>query len=277
MPEFNPHMIPARRAALAAAAARLAGVTPDPRLEAEWLMAHAANVSRGTLLMGGGDPVGFEALVDRRATGEPLAYVIGSAPFDGLDLAVGPGALIPRADTETLIEAAAYALARRPPARVLDLGTGTGALLFAALTRWPDATGLGIDRSADALVWAERNRVALGLRTRAALRTGDWLTDVSARFDLILCNPPYVATDDLVDAAVHAWEPAGALWAGEDGLDDHRRLAATLRPALADAGVAVVEIGWRQGSDAAALYGATGFAATVHADRAGRDRAVVLR
>ena len=268
-------MTPARRAALSAATTRLAPVTDDPRLEAEWLMAHAAGVSRGTLLMGGGEPVGFDTLLDRRVAGEPLAYVLGTAPFGELELAVGPGALIPRADSEVLVEAAA-ALATHPPARILDLGTGTGALLFAALTRWPDATGLGVDRSPDALVWAERNRRALGLTVRAELRRGDWLAGVAERFDLILCNPPYVATDDPVGDEVR-WEPPQALWAGADGLDDHRRLAATLRPALADGGLAVVEIGWRQGAAATALYQAAGFAVTLHPDQAGRDRALVLR
>lgn len=269
-------MQPDRRAALAAATARLAPVTDDPRLEAEWLMAHAANVPRGTLLTGGGEPVGFDALVARRAAGEPLAYVLGTAPFLDLELAVGPGALIPRADSEALIEAAADALADHAPARVLDLGTGTGALLFAALTRWPDATGLGIDRSPDALAWAERNRERLDLAARAELRVGDWLVGVNERFDLILCNPPYVATDDPVGDEVR-WEPPGALWAGADGLDDHRRLAATLRPALADGGVAVVEIGWRQGAAATVLFQTAGFAVTLRHDRAGRDRVLVLR
>lgn len=269
-------MTPNRRAALATAATRLAPVTDDPRLEAEWLMAHAANVPRGTVLLGGGEPVGFEALVERRAGGEPLAYVIGTAPFLDLDLAVGPGALIPRADTEAVAEAAFDALAARPPARVLDLGTGTGALLFAALCHWPRATGLGVDRSPGALAWAGRNRARLGLEARAELRRGDWLAGVDERFDLIVCNPPYVATDDPVGDGV-SWEPAEALWAGSDGLDDLRRLAATLRAAMADGAVAAVEIGWRQGRAAGALFAEAGFAVTLHPDRAGRDRALVLR
>lgn len=270
-------MTPTRRAALAAATGRLAHVTDDPRLEAEWLMAHAAGVSRGTLLMGGGEPVGFDALVERRAAGEPLAYVTGTAPFLDLELAVGPGVLIPRADTELLVEAAMMALVNRPPDRILDLGTGTGALLFAALDHWPDATGLGIDRSPDAVAWAERNRARLGQEERAKLRTGDWLEGVTERFDLILCNPPYVATDDPVGDEVRGWEPADALWAGADGLDDLRRLAATLAPALADGGIAVVEIGWRQGAIAGALFADVGFSVEVRLDHAGRDRALLLR
>ncbi len=270
-------MTPDRRAALAAAAIHLAPVTDDPRLEAEWLMAHAADVPRGTLLLGGGEPVGFEALVERRAGGEPLAYVTGAAPFLDLELAVGPGALIPRADSEALVEAAMAALADRSPARVLDLGTGTGALLFAALVHWPDATGLGIDRSPDALAWAERNRDRLGLTGRAELRIGDWLAGVDERFDLILCNPPYVATDDPVADEVRGWEPAVALWAGADGLDDLRRLAPTLRPAMAEDGITLVEIGWRQGAAARALFEGAGFAVELVPDRAGRDRALLLR
>ena len=269
-------MTPERRAALAAAAHRLAQVADDPRLEAEWLMAHAAGVSRGTLLLGAGQPVGFDALVARRAAGEPLAYVIRSAPFLDLDLAVGPGVLIPRADTEVLAEAAFARLADRPPARVLDLGTGTGALLFAALARWPGASGLGIDRSRDALDWAERNRRDLGFGDRAELRVGDWLAGVAETFDLIFSNPPYIAQDDPLDPAVRDWEPEAALWSGADGLDDHRRLAATLRPALSPGGLALVEIGWRQAGAARALYERAGFAATLLRDRAGRDRGLAL-
>src|SRR5690242_410669 len=142
------------RSALAAAAAELSVVSDTPRLDAELLMAHALGTSRDDLLLRHFDdpaPAAFAPLLARRLMHEPIAYITGTRAFWTIDLAVGPGALVPRADSETLIEAAVEHFADRPPATILDLGTGPGTLLLAALDQWPEATGLGIDRSAQAL------------------------------------------------------------------------------------------------------------------------------
>jgi len=182
------------RAAIAQAAARLAATSETPRLDAELLMAHALGCERETLLLRGGDevaPSGFAALVDRRAGGEPIAYILGRRDFWTLSLAVSPAVLIPRPDSETLISVALQAC-DVPPARILDLGTGSGALLLAALAEWPAATGVGVDRSVDALAVARANGAANSLAERAEWRLGDWGEGLDDGFDLILANPPYV-------------------------------------------------------------------------------------
>ncbi len=136
-------------------------------------------------------PAAFDALVERRMTHEPVAYITGRRAFWTIDLLVGPGVLVPRADSETLIEAAVDHFAGRAPARILDLGTGPGTLLLAALAEWPDATGLGIDASAQALGYARRNGRALGMADRVGWARGDWTAGIDGPFDLILANPLY--------------------------------------------------------------------------------------
>ena len=184
------------RAAIAEAASRIASETP--RLDAELLMAHALGVSRQAMLLSRlGDPVpeGFAALVERRLRHEPVAYITGSRGFWTIELQVGPGVLVPRADSETLIEAAVVHFAgTEGPKRVLDLGTGPGTLLLAALAEWPQARGLGVDASETALGYARENAERLGLSERVELRAGDWAAGVYGAFDLILCNPPYIGT-----------------------------------------------------------------------------------
>ncbi|HEU0134150.1 MAG TPA: peptide chain release factor N(5)-glutamine methyltransferase, partial [Allosphingosinicella sp.] len=183
------------RDALAAASARLAPHSETPRLDAELLMAHALGIEREALLLSDKDrepPPGFEALVARREAGEPVAYILGRRGFWTIELEVGPGVLVPRPDSETLIEAALSHFGEAGPKRILDLGTGPGTLLLAALEQWPEATGLGIDSSEAALGYAARNAARLGMAERAELRLGDWGAGVEERFDLILCNPPYV-------------------------------------------------------------------------------------
>ncbi|HEU0066644.1 MAG TPA: HemK/PrmC family methyltransferase, partial [Sphingomonas sp.] len=196
------------RVAIAAAAARF-GFSATPRFDAELLMAHALGMERSALLLDLDRPTppGFAALVERRMRHEPIAYITGTRGFWTLDLAVGPGVLVPRADSETLIEAAIAHFAGRAPARILDLGTGPGTLLLAALTHWPGADGMGIDASPAALAYARRNADALGI-ARAAFRLGDWATGIEGRFDLILANPPYIGTDEPLPAEVRDHEPA---------------------------------------------------------------------
>jgi release factor glutamine methyltransferase len=262
------------RAAIAAAAARFA-FSATARLDAELLMAHALGIERSALLLGHDDavPAEFAALVDRRAGQEPVAYITGSRGFWTLDLAVGPGALVPRADSETLIEAALAWFADRPPAAILDLGTGPGTLLLALLDEWREARGIGVDRSAVALGWARRNAASFG--GRVGFVQGDWAAAVTGTFDLVVCNPPYIATGEVLSPEVVDHEPGEALFAGADGLADYRRLAPELRRLVAPGGAAIVEIGWTQADAVGELLRAAGFAVDLRRDLGGRPRALV--
>ena len=265
------------RAAIAAAAARFA-FSPTARLDAELLMAQALGIDRNALLLDPDRPVppGFAALVDRRAAQEPIAYITGTRGFWTIDLAVGPGALVPRADSETLIVAATDHFAGRPPARILDLGTGPGTLLLAALAEWPGASGIGVDRSGEALAYARANAAALGMADRAVFVAGDWATGIATRFDLVLANPPYIATDEALPDEVARHEPAGALFAGADGLDDYRRIVPDLPRLIAPGGAAVIEIGHRQAAAVTAMIEGAGLTAALHRDLGGRDRCLVV-
>ncbi len=263
-------------AALAEAAARF-GFSATPRLDAELLMAHALGIVRNRLLLDLDRPVppGFAALVARREAHEPIAYITGSRGFWSIDLAVGPGALVPRADSETLLIAAAAHFGSGAPASVLDLGTGPGTLLLAALDEWPAAIGLGIDRSAAALGYARANAAALGLQGRAHVAIGHWAAAIDARFDLVLANPPYIGTAEVLPAEVARYEPGGALFAGADGLDDYRLLAPQLARLIAPGGCAAIEIGHTQAASVTALLAAEGFAVAVRQDFGGRNRCLV--
>jgi release factor glutamine methyltransferase len=263
--------------ALRAAAGRLAASSNTPRLDAELLMAHALGITREALLLGGDRdvPEGYDALVARRVAGEPVAYIAGMRDFWDMTLAVTPTVLIPRPDSETLIEAAIDRFAGTPgPARVIDLGTGSGALLLAALRVWPQATGIGIDRSTDALAVAAANADRLGLSARAAFLEGGW-GGTGEAFDLILCNPPYIALNDPLPADVAGHEPALALWAGADGLDAYRALAPLIGAQLADGGVACIEVGAGQAAAVAALLRDGGLAVSTRRDLAGIARCLV--
>src|SRR5688572_5238691 len=202
------------REALAAAAARLGHVGDTPRLDAELLMAHALDCSREEVLLAHQEqeaPERFEAFLDRRLAHEPVAYITGRRAFWTIELEVGPGVLIPRPDSETLIEAALAQFGEKGPATILDLGTGPGTLLLAALDQWPEATGLGLDRSEAALGFARRNAGRLGLAGRARFRADDWEAGIEGRFDLILCNPPYVEAKATLAQQVASWDPKEAL------------------------------------------------------------------
>jgi release factor glutamine methyltransferase len=261
---------------LAQAARALGAVSETPRLDAELLLAHALGETREALLLSGQEravPPAFDALVERRLAHEPVAYITGRRAFWSIELTVTPAVLIPRPDSETLIEAAVARLGAAGPARVLDLGTGSGALLLAALSEWPSAEGLGIDASEAALAVARDNAVALGLDDRARFAKAGWEQAGEGGFDLILCNPPYIATDEALPAEVYEYEPHGALFAGADGLDDYRAIAAALR--LPPGGIACVEIGHTQAAAVSALFAAAGFATAIRPDIAGRDRCMI--
>lgn len=225
------------------------------------------------------DRAPLEAAVRRRAAREPLALITGVREFWSLSLAVSPATIVPRPDSETLIEAA---LARFPQRqgvrRVLDLGTGTGCLLLAALAEFEAAFGVGVDRAAAAVRLARQNAASLGLGSRAAFLVGDWAAAIAGCFELVLCNPPYIASGEIASlmAEVARYEPALALDGGPDGLAAYRAVIATLPALLAKRGVAVLELGLGQAAPVTRLAQAAGLRAQSRADLAGIERALVL-
>ena len=267
--------------AVAAAAARLnaAGIA-EPRREARILLAAALGTDAAGLLRRTEiDPALFAPLLARRAAREPMAYILGRREFWGLSFAVTPATLIPRPDSETLIEAALAAWPDRTAVRhVLDLGTGTGCLLLAALTAFAAAHGIGVDLSPAAAALARRNAVALGLDQHAGFFAGDWAAALDARFDLVLCNPPYIAGPDLAGLMpeVAAYEPRAALDGGADGLGAYRAILAALPALLAPNGVAVLELGAGQAPAVVALARPC-FTTALRPDLSGQDRALILR
>lgn len=262
----------------------LEGVSDTPRLDAELLMAHALGLSRNELLLRARDltaPDEFDTLMRRRLAHEPVAYIRGYQEFWDLTLGVTPDVLIPRGDSETLIEAAQRHFAgSRPPHRILDLGTGSGALILAGLSIFKEAQGVAIDASAEALAVAQNNAERLGFGDRGRFyrrswRDAGWADDLG-QFDLILCNPPYVETDAKLAPQVRAYEPASALFAGEDGLDDYKLLIPQIAALLKPNGVAIFEIGLGQDEAIARLATQQGFTVSPHCDLADIIRALSL-
>ena len=266
------------RTVLGAATAGLATVSQTPRLDAELLMAHALGISREHLLLAHPDapePAAFAPLLARRMAHEPIAYIVGTRAFWTIELAVGPGVLVPRADSETLLEAAVDHFAGRAPATILDLGTGPGTLLLAALDQWPEAHGLGIDNFEKALDYAERNASDLELEDRARFKLGDWANGLAGQFDLIFSNPPYIGRAEPLPVEVKKYEPDVALFAGQDGLDAYRIIAPQLPALLAPNGAAILEIGATQAAAVTALLEAEGFTVALRHDLGGNPRALV--
>jgi release factor glutamine methyltransferase len=266
--------------ALADATRQLGESSDTARLDAELLMAEALHIDRDRLILNPPDrepPKRFWAMVKRRGKGEPIAYITGRRAFWNIDLHVGPGVLIPRPDSEVLISSAIeHFEGTAGPKRILDLGTGPGTLLLAALDLWPDATGIGVDSSRRALSYAAANSRRLGFEKRAKLKIGDWAEGIGEQFDLVLCNPPYVAEDEPLGAGVAEYEPGEALFAGPEGLESIRRLAPEIPRLLAPGGLAAVEIGAAQGKPALKLLERDGLRARLAQDFGGRDRAVLL-
>ena len=274
-------------AALARATRRLteAGVAA-PRLDAALLLAASLGITRESLLrarecsLGRADIDAFSALVARRAAREPVSRILGSREFWSLSLDIGVDAFDPRPDSETVVEAALAEIPDRAAAlTVLDLGTGSGALLLALLSELPEAAGVGVDLSAGAIAVARANAAALGLARRCRLVVGDWGGALDGRFDLIVVNPPYLSRRDLIGLAPEVGhEPASALDGGGDGLACYRALLPDVARLLAEDAPAVVELGAGQGASVGALCHAHGLAvaATRH-DLAGIARAAVVR
>ena len=271
--------------ALREAARTLGPVSDTPRLDAELLMAHALAIEREQLLLDLPKlmvPDSFGLLIKRRAKHEPIAHIIGTREFWGLEFQVSPDVLIPRPDSETLIEEAVRIFRDTPPQNILDLGTGSGALLLAALHEFPDAKGVGIDASAAALQVAHNNadRLDMSDRARFALldwtRT-DWTDGLDGPFDLILANPPYVSSALVLAPEVAHFEPHQALFAGKEGLDDYRIIIPALDRLLADKGAALLEIGFDQAEPVSQIASRSGYVAECKQDFGGNDRLLTLR
>lgn len=264
----------------AAARLRAAGIE-QPEREARLLLAHALGRPADSLI-GGNIPVpaGFGALVERRERHEPLALIVGRREFWSLTLAVSPATLIPRPESETLIEAALAAFPeRREVRRILDLGTGTGALLLALLSEFPEAFGVGIDRVEAAAALAATNARTLGLGRRAAFFTGDWAAAIGGRFELVVANPPYVEREAIGELMpeVALYEPRSALDGGPDGAQGFRAIFPELPRLLAAGGIGIVEIGAGTAAARLALARQAGLeVGEVRADLSGIPRALRL-
>lgn len=272
------------REALAAATVRLrdAGI-PSPERDARLLVAAAAGLGPDRVVLEPGlrlDAAAgarLAAMLDARMRRQPVSQILGRRCFWGRDFMVTKDVLDPRPETECLV---ALALEGPPASSVLDLGTGSGAILLTLLAEWPGARGLGIEVSPAALEVAAANARALAVEARTELRLGDWLAGVDGRFDLVVCNPPYIAEAEMANLSpeVRDWEPHAALTPGPDGLAVYARLAADLAAVLAPGGRALFEIGAGQGAGAAALFRAAGFAnVRIHPDFDARDRVVDIR
>ncbi|GAA4751267.1 peptide chain release factor N(5)-glutamine methyltransferase [Sphingomonas daechungensis] len=266
--------------ALGRATNELVVSSDTPRLDAELLMAEALHIDRDKLILSPPQrdaPDRFFEMVERRKLGEPVAYITGRRAFWNIELHVGPGVLIPRPDSEVLIASALeHFEGTEGPKRILDLGTGPGTLLLAALDLWPAATGLGVDTSRQAMSYAAANARRLDLESRVKFKLGDWAEGIDEAFDLVLCNPPYVAKDAELGPGVREFEPDEALFAGADGLDAYRVLAPELPRLLSPGGMAAVEIGYDQAEPVTALLARDGLSSRVVNDLAGRPRAVLL-
>ncbi len=252
----------------------------EPRREARIILAAALGTdAAGILVHENVDENSFEILVARRVAREPLAYILGRREFWGLEFQVSPATLIPRPDSETIIEAALAAFPKRNAVqRILDLGTGTGCLLLAALHEFPEAFGVGVDLAAEAAILARRNAEHLGFFSRAAFFAGGWGDAIGGKFDLVLANPPYIPAADLAGLMpeVTKFEPRLALDGGLDGLAAYRAIIRQLQALIAPGGAAILELGIDQPESVAALARDAGFSSLVRDDLAKIPRALVI-
>jgi release factor glutamine methyltransferase len=275
---------------VAAAVARLttdftqAGIA-SARLDARILVGHALGLApsllfaRGDVTISAAAGASLRAMAQRRLAHEPVARILGEREFYGLPFKVTPDTLDPRPDTETLVEAVLGEKTRMAAPRILDLGTGTGCILLAILSAWPEAGGVGIDINAGAVAVAAENARRLGLAARAAFQTGRWAEGLSGPFDIIVSNPPYVTDGEFAALApdVRLFDPRGALTAGADGLDAYRALIGPAAKLLTPRGRIFLEIGAGQRGVVTELASAAGLRLQGHrADLAGIDRCLVF-
>jgi len=264
--EFRPTQRTTVGELLAAATRQLPG--DEARVEAERLLAHALGVGSTWLYTHRDDvpaaveTADFERLLERRQAGEPVAYLLGRRGFWRFDLQVTPATLIPRPETERLVELALERLPADRPLHVADLGTGTGAIALAIALERPLAKVIATDASPDALAVARANAQALGL-AQVEFRAGDWLLPLAGEhFDLIASNPPYIAEEDAhLDQGDLRFEPRSSLASGADGLDDIRRIATGAPDHLHAGGWLLVEHGWDQGQAVREIFESAGFEA----------------
>ena len=274
----------ARRAL--ATAFRNAGLA-SPELDARILVGHALGLDQAALAaaaereLSEREALRIAGLGERRLAHESVAAIVGRKEFWGLPLRVSEATLVPRPDTETVVEAALDAIgashARARTLRIADLGTGTGCLLAALLSELPNASGIGVDISLEALALARHNMDALGLAHRARLTCGNFAEALAGRFDLIVSNPPYIATHEFELLAPEIRrEPRIALDGGIDGLAAYRAIAADAPRLLAPGGAIVLEVGASQATSVAALLASAGLAPQLpKLDLAGVPRAIV--
>ena len=269
------------------AAALAASGCEEPRRRARWVVAAALQRStaevfaRPEYVLGAVEQARVAAIRDRVSAREPLGRVLGHREFWGLDFALSRDTLEPRPESETIIEAVLARLPDRTATyRFLDLGTGTGCLLLALLSEYPNASGVGIDLAPGAAATARLNAASLGLHGRAAFGAGDWGRALAGRFDAVVANPPYIATPALagLPPEVRDHDPRLALDGGEDGLAAYRAIAADLLRLLVPGGLLAAEIGMGQAEAVAAIVAASGLAVeTILADLAGIPRCLVAR
>lgn len=259
----------------------------EPRREARLMVAQALGSDLAGLIQREKQPLGeavaavLADLLARRAAREPLSRILGRREFYGLEFYLNAATLDPRPDTETLVEAVLAHLDARglrgAPLRLLDIGTGTGAILLALLATLPAARGLGVDLAPDAVAMATANAARLGLGARAAFRQGDLMAGIEGCFEVIVSNPPYIPSGDLagLEPEVRLHDPALALDGGADGLTFYRRLVAEAPARLAPGGLLAFEVGFGQAEAVAGLMAAGGFEAIRTArDLGGIDRVV---
>ena len=274
---------------LVAAQFEAAGID-SPALDARLLVGHALGLDHTALAaqasraLTDAERGTIAQLATRRMRGEPVARIVGAKEFWGLPLKLSPATLVPRPDTETVVEAALAAIGesrKRDALRIADLGTGSGAILFALLHECPHATGLGTDIEPQALETAHANASALGLQSRTGFVLADFGTALNETFDLVVSNPPYIPRADIETLAteVRDHDPLRALDGGADGLDAYREIAREAPHLLHDDGVLIVEIGAGQSGDVTVILTAGGSLeqAAIHRDLSGRERALSFR